>query len=105
MKSLTDISFNTRDKDKKGKTGIQGSVFRFRDQDMELLTRLCTFVIKLVSDSGKILTKSVKMTEWCHVMCHYFLKDFFKKIHAIYEKKLQSVYFQSGADSGNYKEN
>lgn len=93
MKSLTDISLSLVLKDKKGKTGIQGSVFRFRDQDMELLTRLCTFVIKLVSDSGKILTKSVKMTECCHVMCHYFLKDFLKKIHAIYEKKVTKCLF------------
>lgn len=57
MKSLTDIFLSPVLKDKKGKTGIQGSVFRFRDQDTELLVPLCTFVIKLASHSGKILTK------------------------------------------------
>lgn len=80
MKSLTDIFLSPVLKDKKGKTGIQGSVFQFRDQDTELLVPLCTFVIKLASHSGKTLTKSVnKMTKCCHVMCHYFLKDCLKK--------------------------
>lgn len=51
MKSLTDIFLSPVLTDKKGKTGIQGSVFRFRDQDTELLVPLCTFVIKLASYS------------------------------------------------------